>query len=365
MDTFTSHRLVERVLARGETKSSVLTAGGFQVDLRAIAPDSAGAASQYFTGSKAHNIALRDRAIQQGFKLNEYGLFRVTDDVRVAAETEASIYEALGLAWIPPELREDRGELAAAEAGRMPNLVELSDLRGDLHMHTTESDGKDDLATMAEFARDAGLEYIAITDHSKSLAMANGLDETRLLAHAARIRALDGSAGIRLLAGIECDIKPDGSMDLSDDCLASLDIVVASVHSAFNLERQQMTDRLLRALENPHVDVLAHPTGRRLLVREPYEFDVQAVFQAAARAGVAIEINCQIQRLDLNDVHARLAKECGVRLIISSDAHSRTAFARLRWGITVARRAWLEAADIVNTRRFDYFKASLRRHASQ
>ncbi len=215
---------------------------------------------------------------------------------------------------------------------------------------------------MAEAAREAGLEYIAITDHSQSLAMANGLDERRALAHAARIRARRrGPHGVRLLAGIECDIRPDGTLDLADDCLAALDIVVASVHSAFNQDRQQMTDRLLRAIENPHVDILGHPTGRRLLKREPYPLDVEAVVDAAARRGVALEINCQVDRLDLNDVHARLARDRGVPLVISSDAHSRAAFGALRWGVVVARRAWLEPADVLNTRPFDEFTARLRR----
>ncbi|HMB79174.1 MAG TPA: helix-hairpin-helix domain-containing protein, partial [Vicinamibacterales bacterium] len=259
MDAFIEYPLVERVLGHGDTKSSILIQGGFQADLRLVAPESRGAAMQYFTGSKAHNIALRDRAIGLGFKLNEYGLFRTSDDGRVAGEREEDIYAALGLDWIPPELRENRGEIAAAEAHALPRLIERTSLRGDVHMHTTETDGKDDLRTMVMAARDAGHEYIAITDHSQSLAMANGLDERRAIAHAERIRALDKEGlGIRVLAGIECDIRLDGSMDLADDCLASLDIVVASVHSGFTQERREMTDRVLRALENPHVDILGH-----------------------------------------------------------------------------------------------------------
>jgi DNA polymerase (family 10) len=365
MDDFVQHRLVERVLGRGETKSSVLVCGGFQADLRLVAPESRGAAMQYFTGSKAHNIALRDRAIGRGFKLNEYGLFRTADDVRVAGDREEAVYEALGLEWIPPELREMRGEVDAAEARALPRLVDRGDLRGDLHTHSTETDGKDDIRTMAEAAREAGLEYIAVTDHSKSLAMANGLDERRALEHAARIRAADADgAAVRLLAGIECDIKPDGSLDLANDCLAALDLVVASVHSGFNQDSQQMTDRLLRAIANPHVDVLGHPTGRLILKREPYPFDVAAIIDAAAAHGVALEINCQIDRLDLNDVHAKLARDRGARLVISSDAHSRSAFGTLRWGVLVARRAWLAPDDILNTRPFDAFRASLRRHRS-
>jgi len=328
-----------------------------------VPPKSFGAALQYFTGSKAHNIALRDRAIAHGFKLNEYGLFRVADDVRVAGEREADIYAALGLEWVPPELREMRGEIDAAEARALPRLIDRADLRGDLHMHSTETDGKDEVRTLAEAACEAGLEYIAITDHTQSLAMANGLDERRALEHAARVRAIDAEGvGVRLLAGVECDIKPDGSLDLADDCLAALDLVLVSVHSAFNQDRQQMTDRLLRAIEHPHVDILAHPTGRLILRRQPYAVDMDAVIDAAATHGVAIEINCQVDRLDVNDVHAMLARDRGVPLVISSDAHSRHAFGRLRWGVLVARRAWLQPADVLNTRSFDDFRASLRRH---
>jgi DNA polymerase (family 10) len=363
MDDFVEFRLVERVLGHGDTKSSVLVQGGFQADLRLVASDSRGAALQYFTGSKAHNIALRDRAIGLGYKLNEYGVFTIADDTKIAGEREEDIYGALGLDWIPPELREMRGEIDAAGAHALPRLVDRADLRGDLHMHSTETDGKDDVQTMAEAARAAGLEYVAITDHSQSLAMANGLDERRALDHAARIRAIDREGvGVRLLAGIECDIKPDGSLDLADDCLAALDLVVVSVHSAFNQDRQQMTDRLLRAIAHPHVDILGHPTGRKILQREPYAFDVEAVVDAAVRHGVALEINCQVDRLDLNDVHAKLARDRGARLVISTDAHSKTAFGRLRWGVMVARRAWLQPSDVLNTRSFDDFRASLRRH---
>jgi DNA polymerase (family 10) len=365
MDDFVEYRLVERVLGHGETKSSVLVKGGFQADLRLVAADSRGAAMQYFTGSKAHNIALRDRAIGLGYKLNEYGVFTVADDKKIAGEDETGVYAALGLDWVPPELREMRGEIEAAATHALPRLVDLADLRGDLHMHTTETDGKDDIRTMAEAARAAGLEYIAITDHSQSLAMANGLDERRALEHAARVRAIDREGlGIRLLAGIECDIMADGSLDLADDCLAALDLVVVSVHSAFTLDRQQMTDRLLRAIEHPHVDILGHPSGRKLRQREPYAFDMEAVADAAARRGVAMEINCQLHRLDLSDVQAKVARDRGARLVISTDAHSKAAFGRLRWGIVIARRAWLQPSDVLNTRPFGEFRASLRRNRS-
>ena len=363
MDTFVAHPRVERVLGRGSTKSSVKLSGSYQADVRLVPRESRGAAMQYFTGSKAHNIVVRDRAIQRGFKLNEYGLFRSDNDERVAGETEEGIYQALGMAWVEPELREHRGEIEAAIAGSLPTLVTVGDLRGDLHMHTTATDGKDDLETMAAAAHRLGHEYIAITDHSQALAMANGLDERRALEHAARVRALNGRfEGLTLLAGIECDILHDGRLDLADDCLAQLDLVVASVHSHFTQDQPQMTDRILRALECPWVDVLGHPTGRRLLKREPAAMDMSAVVIAAAERGVAMEINCQPERLDLSDAHARLARERGVSLIISTDAHSATALDRLRWGVKIARRAWVRAEDVLNTRSFADFRASLRRH---
>ena len=362
MEAFTGYRLVERVVAHGETKSSVLLWGGFQADLRVVPRDSLGAALQYFTGSKAHNIALRDRAIQRGFKLNEYGLFRSDDGTKVAGSDEEGIYEALGLAVVPPELRENRGEIAAAEARTLPRLITVQDLRGDLHMHTTESDGRADVETMARAARDAGFSYIAITEHSRSLAMANGLDEQRALEHARRVRALNGRIeGLTLLAGIECDIRPDGTMDLAHDCLAGLDIVIASVHSAFNQDTAQMTDRILRAIACPWVDVIGHPTGRLILKREGYGLDVERIFDAAASAGVAMEINSQVDRLDLHDTHARLARDRGVKLMIDSDAHAPAALGVTRWGVVVARRAWLTVDDVLNTRPVEAFRAGLRR----
>ena len=363
MTAFVAYRLVERVLGQGETKSSVLLRGGIQADLRLVPPESEGAAMQYFTGSKAHNIALRDRAIARGFKLNEYGLFRVADGVSVAGAAEAGIYDALGLAFIAPELREARGELDAAESRTLPELIQLSDLKGDIHAHTTETDGRDDVETMALAARAAGLTYLAITDHSKALAMANGLDEHRALAHAKRVREIGARLeGITLLAGIECDIRLDGTMDLADDCLAQLDVVVASVHSAFHQDERQMTDRVLRAISCPYVDILGHPTGRLLLKREPYKVSVTAMIDAAAAAGVALEINCQVDRLDLCDSHARLARDRGAKIVISTDSHSARGFSALKWGVLTARRAWLTKADVLNTRPVDEFLAGLRRN---
>ena len=363
MDTFTGYPLVERILAHGDTKSSVRLWGGFQADLRTVPRESLGAAQQYFTGSKAHNIVLRDRAIQRGMKLNEYGLYKVDDDTRIAGEDEAGIYEALGLAYVPPELRENRGEIEAAAGRALPDLVQLADLQGDLHCHTTTTDGRDDIETMARAAQAAGLTYLAITDHSQALAMANGLNEARALAHARAIREVNARLdGITLLAGIECDIRADGSMDLADDCLAQLDIVIASLHSALNQEPQQMTDRLLRAIACPWVDVLGHPTGRLILKREGHKADMTRVIEAAAAAGVALEINSQVDRLDLDDLHARRARDAGARIVIDSDAHSTAALGQVRWGVTVARRAWLTAADVLNTRPVEALTRALRRN---
>ena len=366
MEIFSTHPRVERVLGHGDTKASVRLTGGYQADLRLVPRESRGAAMQYFTGSKSHNIAVRDRAIQHGFKLNEYGLFRATDESRIAGETEDGIYEALGMSWVAPELRELRGEIEAAIAHTLPPLVTVADLRGDLHMHSTATDGRDEIAAMAAAAHQLGHRYIAITDHSKALAMANGLDERRALEHAAKVRALNGRfEGLTVLAGVECDILADGSMDLAHDCLAQLDIVVASVHSQFSQDQQQMTDRVLRALECPWVDVLGHPTGRRLLKREPIQLDMSAVVAAAAQQGVVLEINCQPDRLDLCDTHARLAVEHGVPLVISTDAHATGALQRLQWGVLMARRAWAQPTDILNTLPVDQMRARLRRNRSR
>jgi DNA polymerase (family X) len=366
MTTFTMYKLVERILGQGETKSSVRLSGGIQADLRLVAAESRGAAMQYFTGSKSHNIALRDRAIARGLKLNEYGLFRVDDGTLVAGRTEAEIYDALGLAEIPPELREARGEVEAAEQRALPHLIRLEDIRGDIHSHTTETDGREDVEAMAIAAQEAGLEYLAITDHSKALAMANGLDEHRALAHARRVREIGNRLeGITLLAGIECDIRADGSMDLADDCLAELDVVVASVHSAFNQDETQMTDRMLRAVANPFVDIIGHPTGRILLRRDPYRLDVGRLIAAAAEAGVALEINCQVDRMDLSDTNAKSARDRGVKIVISTDSHARGALRMMKWGVQAARRAWLTKEDVLNTRSVDEFRKGLRRHRGE
>jgi DNA polymerase (family X) len=365
MTRFTEHPRIERVLGHGDTKASVRLRGGYQADLRVVPAESRGAAMQYFTGSKAHNIALRDRAIQRGLKLNEYGLYKVDDDSRIAGDTEEGIYEALGLAWIDPALRENRGEIEAAIAGTLPRLIAQADLRGDLHMHTTETDGRDDLDTMVAAAHRMGHQYIAITEHSKAMAMANGLNEERALAHAARVRAMNGRfEGLTVLAGIECDILADGSLDLADDCLAALDIVIASIHSHHSQDEAEVTDRVLRAIDCPWVDVLGHPTGRLLLRREPLRLSMERIIAAAAQNGVALEINCKVDRLDLSDVHARAARDRGVPLVISTDAHSATGLGNQRWGVQVARRAWVQPADVLNTRSIDELRPMLRRNRS-
>jgi DNA polymerase (family 10) len=361
-DAFVAYPSVERVLARGGTKASVWLRAGMQADLRIVSGDQRGAAMQYFTGSKAHNIALRDRALERGWKLNEYGLFDATEQ-SIAGATEDEIYRALGLSFIPPELRENRGEIDAAVEGRLPTLIERADLRGDVHMHTTESDGRESLETMAAAARARGLDYIAITDHTQSLAMANGLDETRTLAHAERIRAYSKTLkGLTVLAGSEVDILADGRLDLADDCLAKLDIVIASLHSQLQQDEEEATRRVIRAMENPHVDIIGHPTARWLLRREGARLTLEKVIDAARANGVVLEINSQPHRLDLCDSHARLARDRGVKLAINSDAHEVPALDYPRWGILTARRAWLTKDDVINTRPLKAFRAGLRRN---
>ncbi|MGE3489134.1 MAG: DNA polymerase/3'-5' exonuclease PolX [Vicinamibacterales bacterium] len=361
-DAFVAYPTVERVLGHGPTKASVLLRGGYQADLRIVLPAQRGAAMQYFTGSKAHNIALRDRALERGWKLNEYGLFDEQEQP-IAGATEEGIYEALGLAWIPPELRENRGEIDAAVKASLPALITAADLRGDVHMHTTESDGRESLETMVAAAQARGLQYIAITDHTQSLAMTNGLDESRAYAFADRIRKYSSTlAKFTVLAGIECDILADGRLDLDDDCLASLDVVVASVHSAMQQDEAEMTARVIRAIEHPSVDIIGHLTGRMLLRRDPSRVNVEKVIDAAAANGVALEINSQPYRLDLCDSHARLARDRGVRIAINSDAHEIDALGYTRWGVLTARRAWLSKDDVVNTLPVAQFRKALRRN---
>ncbi|MCC6857785.1 MAG: DNA polymerase/3'-5' exonuclease PolX [Bryobacterales bacterium] len=364
LERFVAYPRVAEVLGRGENKASARVGReGLQVDLRALPAASFGAAMQYFTGSKDHNVALRNRAVRMGFKLNEYGLFRTSDDARVAGESEEGVYQALGLDWIPPELRENLGEIDCAAEHRLPRLIETADIRGDLHMHTTETDGRASLEEMAEAARRKGYEYIAVTDHSKALAMANGLDEKRAVAFARQVRALNrGGLGIRVFSGIECDILKDGRLDLADDALAELDLVIGSVHAYMNLEYAQMTDRLLRALECPYLRVLGHPTGRLLLQREAYPFDFDRVAAEAVQRGVLLEINASPERLDLGFTHIRAAHAKGARFIISTDAHHPKHLDNMRYGVTTARRGWLGPGDVLNTRPLEQFAAALRKN---
>jgi len=321
-----------------------------QVDVRLLPPDSFGAAMQYFTGSKNHNVQLRQRAIKQGYTLNEYGLVRVEDNKRVAGKTEEEIYKTLGLKFIPPELREDCGEIQAAAENKLPDLITQADLQGDVHMHTVETDGKCTIEEMALAARERGYKYMAITDHSKNLAFANGLDDKRAEAHIKKIRqASKQIEGITIFAGIEVDILADGELDLSDSVLEQMDIVIASVHSHFNQEPAQMTDRLLRVIANPNTSLMGHPTGRMLLRRDGFSFDYDKVFTAAAKAGVAMEQNAYPDRLDLRDQHLRMAKAKGVKFIINTDAHHTSHMEKIRYGVLQLRRAWLTKQDVLNT----------------
>jgi len=350
------------VLARGENKVSFRLRSGMQIDVRLLPPESYGAALQYFTGSKAHGIALRQRALKQGYTLSEYALTRVADDQPVAGASEEEIYSQLGLDYIPPELREATGEIAAAANHTLPKLITVADLQGDVHMHTVETDGRCTLEEMALAARERGYRYIAITEHSKNLAFANGLDDRRALEHIQRVHAFGRqSDGIQVMAGIEVDILGDGTLDLSDDVLAQMDLVIASVHSHFKQESAEMTQRLLRALENPNVSLLGHPTGRILLRRDGYSFDMEAVLQAAAKYGVAMELNSFPDRLDLCDRHLRMAHEHGVKIVINTDAHHSSHLEKIRYGILQARRAWLTAADVLNTLPVEAFAKAMKR----
>ncbi len=341
---------IVEVLAKGDNKVSFKLRSGMQVDVRTLPPESYGAAMQYFTGSKNHNVSLRQRALKMGFTLSEYGLFRLDNNKRVAGATEDEIYGKLKLDCIPPELRENCGEIEAAEKHELPYLIRVQDLRGEVHMHTVETDGKCTIDEMAAAAKARGYQYIAITDHSKNLAFANGLDDKRAQQHIARIRAANQQTdGITIMAGIEVDILADGALDLSDSVLEQMDVVVASVHSAFNQEPQQMTDRLLRALSNKNVSILGHPTGRLLLRRDAYPFDMDAILKTALKNKVAMELNAYPDRLDLNDVHLRMARERGVKIVINTDAHHTSHFEKIKYGILQARRAWLTAKDVLNT----------------
>ncbi len=349
------------VIARGENKISFRLRGGMQVDVRTLAPESFGAAMQYFTGSKGHNVALRQRALKMGYTLSEYSLARLDDQTVVAARTEEEIYAQLKLDYVAPELRENQGEIDAAAKHALPQLISKEDLQGDVHMHTVETDGRNTIQEMAEAAQAHGYKYLAITDHSKNLAFANGLDDPRALEHIRRIRDVsDKMTGIKILAGIEVDILEDGSLDLSDSVLEQMDIVIASVHSHFNQTASQMTERLLKAVSNPNTSLLGHPTGRMLLRREAYPFDIDAVLKLAAEKKVAMELNAYPDRLDLCDRHLRLAKQHGVKIVINTDSHHTSHLDKIRFGILQARRAWLTKEDVLNTLPLEKFTKAMK-----
>ena len=350
MNAFVHLPSVQDILMHGPTKSSVIIHEGLQVDLRVVEEDSFGAALAYFTGSKAHNIRLREMAVKAGLKINEYGIFREKDDKKLGGKREEDVYRILGLPFIAPELREDLGEIEAAIEGRLPRLIDSSDIRGDLHVHTRRSDGSHDFDELIREAKKRGYEYIAITDHSKGLGIARGLSEERLLEEKAEIEALNKKLkGFKLLAGVEVDIRSDGRMDFTDEILRQMDIVVASIHSGFRQSREQLTRRLTSAMRNPCVSIIAHPTGRLIGERDPYDVDMHEVLKVAKETGTAIEINAYPLRLDLNDAYAKMAKEMGVRLVISTDTHITNQFDFMEYGVAIARRGWLEKRDVLNT----------------
>lgn len=350
MQVFLDLPQVTEVLASGETKSSIIMKGGLQVDVRVVKPDSFGAALQYFTGSKPHNIKLRELANKRGLKINEYGVFKINGGKKVAGTEEKDVYVVLDLPYIPPELREDRGEIEAGQEGSLPELVELKSIKGDLHVHSKWSDGSDTIMELAEAARKLKYQYIAICDHSKSLGVAGGLSEEDLKRQIAEVRKVNEKLnGFRVLAGSEVDIRSDGRLDFEDDILKELDIVIASIHTGFKQDRKTMTNRIIRAMNNKFVHVLAHPTGRLLHEREPYQVDMEAIIEEAKRTGTFLELNAFPDRLDLNDVHCRRAKEEGVMVTLGTDAHHKTQLEAMYYGVATARRAWLEDKDVLNT----------------
>src|SRR5205809_2918276 len=352
---------IDQTLAHGENKVSFTLENGLQVDVRLLEKENFGAALLYFTGSKEHNVALRGRANDIGLTLNEYALATLKGEKRLAGRTEEEIYAKLKLDYVPPELRENTSEIAAAEQHKLPHLVNLKDIKGDLQMHSTASDGKNSIEEMAEAAKELGHQYIAITDHSKAVTVANGLDEKRIAAHIKKIHAANEKGlGIRVLAGAEVDILKDGSLDYSDEILAQLVVVVCSIHSYFNVDRAAMTERMLAAIENPYTQIIAHPTGRLLLRRDPLDYDMEKVLDACAKHGVAMECNSYPDRLDLKDVYLRMCKERGVKVVISTDAHTTTNLSFVRYGVTMARRGWLEKKNVINTLPADELLAALR-----
>lgn len=361
MTHFVNYFDIDEVLSKGDTRSSIILKSGIQVDLRVLPQKSYGAAMLYFTGSKAHNIVIRKLAKQKDWKVNEYGLF--SNDDFLAGETEKGIYNKLGLPYIEPELRENRGEFEAAESGNLPELIKLSDIKGDLHTHTNLTDGKNTLEEMAEAAQKLGYKYIANTDHSKRVTVAGGLDEKQVFENIKRTDKLNENfKDFTILKGIEVDILEDGSLDLSDKVLKELDIVVAAIHYKFNLTREEQTERILRAMDNPYLNIIAHPTGRLINEREPYDIDLEKIMQKAKENNCILEINSQPSRLDLNDLNSRKAKEMGVKLVISTDAHSTTQYDFMRFGIGQARRGWIEKNNVINTRNINQLKKIIKRN---
>lgn len=360
MDRFTRYQDVRRVVTKGETRSTVLLRSGLQVDLRVMPHLSYGAALHYFTGSKAHNIAVRKLGVKKGFKINEYGVFK--GDKWIAGETEKDVYDQVGLAYIEPELRENLGEVEAAQRDRLPDLIKLEHLRGDLHSHTKETDGHHSLEEMAKAAEDHGYEYLAITEHSKKVAMAKGLNADRLAKQIKEIDRLNEKLeGIIVLKGIEVDILEDGFLDLPDDILKELDLTVCSIHYNRNLSKERQTERIIRAMDNPYFNILAHPTGRLINEREPYDVDLEKIMEAARNRGCFLEINAHPDRLDLSDRYCKMAKDMHLKLVISTDAHSVMDLDFMRFGVDQARRGWLEAGDVLNTRSWKELMKMLRR----
>jgi DNA polymerase (family 10) len=361
INAFVNLPQVREVLAKGPTKASVILPGGLQADLRMVEHDSFGSLLQYFTGSKQHNIALRTKEQKRGLKLSEYGITDTRTNKLEKFATEEAFYRRLGLQYIPPEIREDQGEIELAEKGKVPKLVELSDIKGDIHVHTDWSDGHDSIEAMAQAAKALSYQYLAITDHSAGRGIAHGLNEERLRQQIDEIKRLNQQLkGVRLLTGIEVDIRADGSIDLPDGLLADLDIVIAAIHSAMTQSEEQTTRRILGAIENPHVDAIAHPTCRLLGEREPVAVDLEAVFRAAVKYNKALEINAMPSRLDLKDIHVYRARELGVKLIMGTDAHSTAHLGFMRFGVGVARRGWCQPKDILNTRPLEEILAFLR-----
>ena len=364
MDAFVSLPQVEEVLAKGTTKSSIVVTGRRQVDVRVVREESYGAALHYFTGSKSHNIRIRELGVKKGLKINEYGIFerREEEDLRIGGKEEEEVFSSVDLPYIDPELREDRGEIEAAQRGELPELIKLEDIRGDLHVHTKWSDGANTVEEIAYRAKEMGYEYVGISDHSQTLKVAGGVSKEDFFRRIEEIRKIDSRIeGIKILAGIEVDILSDGTLDYPDELLRELDIVIASVHSGFKQDRKTMTTRIIKAMRNPYVDIIGHPTGRLIGEREAYQVDMEEIMRVARDTGVLLEINAYPNRMDLNDTHSRMAKEMGVKLVINTDAHHLLQMDWIKYGVWTARRGWLEKKDVVNTHSFQAFYSKLRR----